>query len=87
MATLTIATKANAAFTLPLYLAGAYAAHHGVEVDTVFKNTSSAGADKNFAELVAGDGQIIVDAAIFRYFLDHSPSNALKRNEVQYARC
>lgn len=83
MATLTIAVKANTALTLPLYLAGAYAAH-GIEVDTVFKNTSNVDADNNVAELVAGNGQRRVDTAILRHLLHYLRSaDALqKRNEV-----
>lgn len=70
MVTLTVALKANTALTIPVLLAGAYAAHHGIQVDNVFENTSSVGSTKSAVELVTDSGDKLADAAIPRFFLD-----------------
>lgn len=70
MVTLTVALKANTALTIPVFLAGAYAAHHGIQVDNVFENTSSVGSTKSAVELVTDSGDKLADAAIPHFFLD-----------------
>ncbi|KAL4960887.1 tRNA synthetases class I, catalytic domain-containing protein [Aspergillus stella-maris] len=64
MATLYIAQKTNTALTLPVFLAGAYAAHHGVQLSTVFQDTNSAGSSDGAAELVTTEGDKLVDTAV-----------------------
>ncbi|KAL4799888.1 hypothetical protein BDV19DRAFT_399541 [Aspergillus venezuelensis] len=68
-ATVYIAQKANAALTLPVFLAGTYATQHRVQVNTVFQITNSARSFDGAAELITIEGDKLVDTAVLPYIL------------------
>ncbi|PYI09636.1 glutamyl-tRNA synthetase [Aspergillus sclerotiicarbonarius CBS 121057] len=82
MATLTVASRANAALVLPAVLSAAYATRHGLQVSVVFEDVVSLDSG-NSLKLVTADGDCIADEAILDFF--HKAMNvsfSRKRVEV-----
>jgi hypothetical protein len=71
MATLNVASKANAALILPAILAGASAVHDGLQLDIRYEDVESLASSDNCVELITGDGDHFVDDAVIHYFQDN----------------